>query len=158
MLLFVGNHLNSKLDFFVVEWWSHVCPLANTSVQCAWAVLSSLEQRNAFAVNKYLHLDAFPLVFRIFVAGFLCGKIALNNYNDVFFPLFPQSLSLLWTSSLNLFPQPQPIPQPQPLPWRRPKFTFSTFTPDPNLQNPDLHKPKFTQLRSTQTQIYTAIY
>ena len=64
-----------------------------------------------------------------------------------------------------------------------PKFTFSTFTPDPNLQNPDLHKtqiytnsnlhssdlhtskftqpnigiPKFTQLKFTQnwTQIYT---
>ena len=64
-----------------------------------------------------------------------------------------------------------------------PKFTFSTFTPDPNLQNPHLHKtqiytnsnlhssdlhtpkftqpnigiPKFTQLKFTQnwTQIYT---
>ena len=66
-----------------------------------------------------------------------------------------------------------------------PKFTFSTFTPDPNLQNPHLHKtqiytnsnlhssdlhtpkftqphigiPKFTQLKFTPnwTQIYTAL-
>ena len=66
--------------------------------------------------------------------------------------------------------------------WRCPKFTFSTFTPDPNLQNPHLHKtqiytnsnlhssdlhtpkftqpnigiPKFTQLKFTPnwTQIY----
>ena len=34
-----------------------------------------------------------------------------------------------------------------------PKFTKPTFT-----QNPDLHKLKFTQLRFTHTQIYTAPY
>ena len=34
---------------------------------------------------------------------------------------------------------------------RRPKFTFSTFTPDSNLQRPHIYtRPKFTQ-----TQIYT---
>ena len=42
--------------------------------------------------------------------------------------------------------------------WRCPKFTFSTFTPDPNLQNPHLHKLKYTQLRFTHTKIYTATY
>ena len=42
--------------------------------------------------------------------------------------------------------------------WRCPKFTFSTFTPDPNLQNPHLHKLKCTQLRFTHTKIYTVTY
>ena len=41
---------------------------------------------------------------------------------------------------------------------------FPTFTPDPNLQNPHLHRtqiytePKFTQLRFTQNQIYPALH
>ena len=37
--------------------------------------------------------------------------------------------------------------------YTRLKFTDPTFT-----QNPDLHKPKFTQLRFTQNQIYTALH
>ena len=37
--------------------------------------------------------------------------------------------------------------------YTRPKFTDPTFT-----LNPDLHKPKFTQLRFKQNQIYTALH
>ena len=46
--------------------------------------------------------------------------------------------------------------------WCCPKFTFSTFTPDPNLHTPHIYtRPKFTQTqiytrpKFTQTQIYT---
>ena len=63
---------------------------------------------------------------------------SLNNdpCNSGFFKFFPSS---------NLGPNPPTHPR-----WH-PKFTFSTFTPDPNLHKSQIYTgPKFTQ-----TQIYT---